>query len=149
MTVILLAHSYFLRLDTKQWEKMRPYPPLGTLYAAEVLRNVGHDVAVFDAMLAEGEHEFADALSRHQPRHVVLFEDNFNFLSKMCLSRMRQAALTMVGMALGGWMSGVIFDLTGSYRVAFMNGIAFNLVNMAIAMVLLGRSRKQGRALAV
>jgi len=49
---------------------------------------------------------------------------------------------TMVGMALGGWMSGVIFDLTGSYRVAFMNGIAFNLVNMAIAMMLLGRSRR-------
>jgi cyanate permease len=47
---------------------------------------------------------------------------------------------TMVGMALGGWMSGVIFDLTGSYRVAFMNGIAFNLVNMAIALMLLGRS---------
>ena len=49
---------------------------------------------------------------------------------------------TMVGMALGGWMSGVIFDLTGSYRMAFMNGIAWNLVNMAIAMMLLGRSRK-------
>ncbi len=99
MSAILLAHSYFLRLDPKQWEKMRPYPPLGTLYAAEVLRNVGHDVAVFDAMLAEGEYEFADALSRHQPRHVVLFEDNFNFLSKMCLARMREAALAMVTMA--------------------------------------------------
>jgi anaerobic magnesium-protoporphyrin IX monomethyl ester cyclase len=99
MTAILLAHSYFLRLDPKQWEKMRPYPPLGTLYAAEVLRNRGYDVAVFDAMLAEGEHEFEDALSYRQPRHVVLFEDNFNFLSKMCLARMREAALTMVGMA--------------------------------------------------
>ena len=50
---------------------------------------------------------------------------------------------TMAGMALGGWMSGVIFDVTGSYRVAFMNGIAFNLVNMAIAIMLLGRSRRQ------
>jgi anaerobic magnesium-protoporphyrin IX monomethyl ester cyclase len=99
MTGILLAHSYFLRLDPKQWEKMRPYPPLGTLYAANVLRQRGHDVAVFDAMLAEGEHEFEIALRLHQPRHVVLFEDNFNFLSKMCLTRMRQAALTMVEMA--------------------------------------------------
>jgi anaerobic magnesium-protoporphyrin IX monomethyl ester cyclase len=99
MTGILLAHSYFLRLDPKQWEKMRPYPPLGTLYAAAVLRDLGHDVAVFDAMLAEGEHEFRTALRIHQPRHVVLFEDNFNFLSKMCLTRMREAALTMVGMA--------------------------------------------------
>ncbi|MDP9464413.1 MAG: B12-binding domain-containing radical SAM protein [Actinomycetota bacterium] len=99
MTGILLAHSYFLRLDPKQWEKMRPYPPLGTLYAAGVLRDLGHEVAVFDAMLAEGEHEFEHALRAHQPCHVVLYEDNFNFLSKMCLARMREAALAMVTMA--------------------------------------------------
>lgn len=53
---------------------------------------------------------------------------------------------TLLGMALGGWMSGVIFDLTGSYRVAFINGIAWNVVNMAIALMLLVRSKKQGRA---
>ena len=55
---------------------------------------------------------------------------------------------TLMGMALGGWMSGVIFDLTGSYRVAFLNGIAWNVVNMAIALMLLGRSRKWGIAVA-
>ncbi|HET7730170.1 MAG TPA: MFS transporter, partial [Usitatibacter sp.] len=44
---------------------------------------------------------------------------------------------TLVGMALGGWMSGWVFDLTGSYRAAFLNGIAFNLLNMAIAVWLL------------
>jgi MFS family permease len=44
---------------------------------------------------------------------------------------------TVIGMALGGWMSGEIFDLTGSYRAAFLNGIAWNLVNMAIAFWLL------------
>ena len=53
---------------------------------------------------------------------------------------------TLMGMALGGWMSGVIFDWTGSYRAAFMNGIAWNIVNMAIAMMLLLRSRRQGSA---
>ena len=68
MSDVLLAHSYFLSLDTKQCEKMRPYPPLATLYAAEVLRDAGHEVALFDAMLADGEHEFADALRRHRPR---------------------------------------------------------------------------------
>ena len=45
-------------------------------------------------------------------------------------------------MAAGGWMSGVIYDLTGSYRAAFVNGIAWNLVNMAIAFwLLMGRLR--------
>jgi MFS family permease len=51
---------------------------------------------------------------------------------------------TVAGMALGGWMSGVIFDLTGSYRAAFLNGIAWNLLNMSIAFwLLLGRLRPQ------
>jgi len=48
---------------------------------------------------------------------------------------------TLFGMALGGWMSGAVFDLTGSYRAAFLNGIAFNLVNVSIATWLLRRSR--------
>jgi MFS family permease len=49
---------------------------------------------------------------------------------------------TLFGMALGGWMSGAIFDLTGSYRAAFINSVAFNLVNLAIALWLLRRSRR-------
>jgi sugar phosphate permease len=48
---------------------------------------------------------------------------------------------TLLGMALGGWMSGAIFDLTGSYRAAFANGLAWNLLNVAIAGWLLLRSR--------
>jgi len=48
---------------------------------------------------------------------------------------------TMLGMALGGWMSGKVFDLTGSYRAAFLNGIAWNLVNLSIAAMLLWRTR--------
>jgi MFS family permease len=53
---------------------------------------------------------------------------------------------TIVGMAIGGWMSGVIYDLTGSYQAAFLNGIAWNLLNMSIAFwLLLGRMRP-GRA---
>ncbi|HEX4985106.1 MAG TPA: MFS transporter [Burkholderiales bacterium] len=49
---------------------------------------------------------------------------------------------TLVGMAFGGWISGVIFDLTGSYRVAFVHGIAWNVANMAAALFLLGRARR-------
>ena len=47
---------------------------------------------------------------------------------------------TIAGMALGGWMSGWIYDLTGSYAAAFLNGIAWNLLNMAIAFLLLWKS---------
>jgi MFS family permease len=55
---------------------------------------------------------------------------------------------TLFGMALGGWMSGVIFDLTGSYRAAFANGIAFNLLNVSIALWLLTKPGRAERALA-
>ena len=47
---------------------------------------------------------------------------------------------TLFGMALGGWMSGVIFDLTGSYHAAFLNGILWNVLNISIAVGLLRRS---------
>ena len=46
---------------------------------------------------------------------------------------------TLFGMALGGWMSGVIFDLTGSYQAAFVNGLAWNLLNLSIVLWLLRR----------
>ncbi|MGI8527801.1 MAG: MFS transporter [Pseudolabrys sp.] len=55
---------------------------------------------------------------------------------------------TILGMALGGWMSGVIFDYTGSYRAAFANGIAFNLLNVSIAIWLLTQPGRYNRALA-
>jgi MFS family permease len=50
---------------------------------------------------------------------------------------------TLLGMALGGWMSGKVFDLTGSYDAAFVNGIAWNLLNLAIATALLARVRRR------
>ncbi len=52
---------------------------------------------------------------------------------------------TLFGMALGGWMSGAIFDLTGSYRAAFLNGLAWNLLNLSIAFWLLRRSGARAR----
>lgn len=56
---------------------------------------------------------------------------------------------TVLGMALGGWMSGEIYDLTGSYQAAFLNGIAFNLLNMSIAFWLLYIRRRKGPKAAV
>jgi MFS family permease len=51
---------------------------------------------------------------------------------------------TLMGMALGGWMSGAVFDLTGSYHAAFLNGIAWNLLNLSIVGFLLWRARALG-----
>jgi MFS family permease len=50
---------------------------------------------------------------------------------------------TLLGMALGGWVSGKIFDVTGSYTAAFVNGIAWNLLNLSIALFLFRRSNPQ------
>ena len=48
---------------------------------------------------------------------------------------------TLLGMALGGWMSGKVFDLTGSYHAAFVNGVGWNLLNLAVAFFLYSRVR--------
>src|SRR5690349_23827232 len=87
---VLLTHSYHLFYDRKQVRKMQPYPPLGTLYAAALLRQHGFSVALFDTMLEDPERGFPAALAVHRPKVVAIYEDHFNFLSKMCLSRMRE-----------------------------------------------------------
>jgi anaerobic magnesium-protoporphyrin IX monomethyl ester cyclase len=99
MSTVLFGQSYYLRFDPKLWAAMQPYPPLGTLYAAAYVRSRGYAVALFDAMLAGSEAEWEQALRRERPSFAVLYEDNFNYLSKMCLLRMREAALRMIGMA--------------------------------------------------
>ena len=99
MSQVLFGQSYYLRFDPKLWKAMQPYPPLGTLYAASYLRQEGYDVALFDAMLADSEEDWAQALDQHKPEYAIIYEDNFNYLSKMCLLRMRQAAFSMSEMA--------------------------------------------------
>jgi anaerobic magnesium-protoporphyrin IX monomethyl ester cyclase len=96
---VLFGQSYYLRFDQKLWDAMQPYPPLGTLYAASAIREQGYPVALFDAMLAEDERDWLDAIRREQPEYAVIYEDNFNYLSKMCLTRMREAAFKMIHMA--------------------------------------------------
>ena len=95
MTEILLTHSYFLRFDPKEYRAMMPYPPLGTITAASMLRSAGFGVALHDVMLADSEDEILGALEKHQPRLLIIYDDSFNYLTKMCLSRMREAAFRM------------------------------------------------------
>ena len=99
MADILITHSYHLGYDPKQSRKMQPYAPIGTLYAASALREIGISVAVFDSMLEDPSASFAAMLEAHRPKIVVVYEDDFNFLSKMCLTRMREVAWEMAGVA--------------------------------------------------
>ena len=82
---VLFTHAYHLAHDPKQLERGQPYPPLGTLYAAAMARSQGFRVAVFDSMLDDPWAGFALALENYKPHVVILYEDSFNFLSKMCL----------------------------------------------------------------
>jgi anaerobic magnesium-protoporphyrin IX monomethyl ester cyclase len=97
--VILLAHSNFLARDSKQLEKMKPYSPLSTLIAAALLRREGHEVALFDATFETGLDAFECKLSAISPDAVLLIEDNFNFLTKMCTTARRESALGMISVA--------------------------------------------------
>lgn len=99
MLTIQVGHSYFLRFDRKQWERGKPYPPLATLHVAALLRRMGHEVSLFDSMLAEGVDEYNASLRATSPKVVVIYEDNFNYLTKMCLGRMREAACEMIAIA--------------------------------------------------
>ncbi|HEV8579336.1 MAG TPA: radical SAM protein [Thermoanaerobaculia bacterium] len=132
MADVLLAHSFFLQHDPKQVEKMRPYAPLATLFAASHLRQAGHSVALFDAMLA-AEEEFAAALDRLRPRFVVLYEDSFNFLSKMCLEHARTAACRMSRAArdAGATVVAAGADVTDHPRPYLESGVQFALVGEA------------------
>src|SRR4051812_23908781 len=91
---ILFTHSYFLKFDSKQLSIGRPYAPLGTLYAAALMRKNGHQVAFFDAMFAQPD-DLNKALEE-KPDIIVIYDDGFNYLTKMCLTNMREAAFKMI-----------------------------------------------------
>lgn len=76
-----------------------PYPPLGTLYAASYLQSNNITVQLFDTMLASSEEELRLSLQRHAPKLLVIYDDDFNYLNKMCLTRMREAAFAMSAIA--------------------------------------------------
>ncbi|HUI61179.1 MAG TPA: radical SAM protein [Steroidobacteraceae bacterium] len=138
MLSILVCHSYFLRFDPKQVERGKPYPPLATLQVAALLRRAGHRVALFDAMLAEGVAEYEDKLAATQPDVVLLYEDNFNFLSKMCLGKMRRAACEMIGSArrAGARVIASGADVTDSPEPYLQAGADLALVGEGLATLL-------------
>lgn len=103
MAKILFTHSYFYRFDDKQWANKQPYPPYGTIYAAALMRADGHEVALFDTNLAHAPSDIVPTLDDFKPDFLVIYDDGFNYLTKMCLVKMREAAfeLTQLGKQRG------------------------------------------------
>jgi len=94
--LILLTHANHIYSDRKQVRKMQPYPQLQTLVAAALLRRDGHEVEFFDGTF---DRDFIPALDRRRPDLVAVCEDNFNFLTKMCLLENRKLAFEIAAAA--------------------------------------------------
>jgi len=130
---ILFTHSYFLRFDPKQWEQGQPYAPLGTLYAAALMRQNGYEVSVFDTMFATTAHNVGPALNATAPRFFVIYDDGFNYLTKMCLTNMREAAFDMCKLAKAKGCTVIVSssDSTDRYEQYLLEGADFVLIGEA------------------
>ncbi len=91
-----MAQCYFRVLDPKEYSRQMPYPPLGSLICAELLRREGHEVTFFDAMLGTPA-ELMEVYCSDDFDLVVFYDDEFNYLTKMSLSRMRETVLDLAG----------------------------------------------------
>ncbi|MHA4843580.1 B12-binding domain-containing radical SAM protein [Flavitalea antarctica] len=134
---IVITHSYFLRLDAKQWQIGRPYPPLGTLYAASSLRSANHDVTFVDSMFFHSPKDIIPALEAG-PDLLVIYDDGFNYLTKMCLTNMREAAFAMIGLAVSAGVRVIVSssDSTDHYQQYLEAGADFIILGEGEATLL-------------
>jgi radical SAM superfamily enzyme YgiQ (UPF0313 family) len=130
---ILFTHSYFLRFDPKQWATAQPFAPLGTLYAAALMRQNGYDVSLFDSMFVKNPAEVTGVIEEYKPDVFVIYDDGFNYLTKMCLTNMREAAFRMIRLAKERNCTVIISssDSTDHYAQYLDEGADFVLVGEA------------------
>jgi len=95
MAEIVLTHSYMLDFDPKQKRIGQPFAPLGTLYAASILKESGFSVYFHDPTLLKSPDQIIQVLQKEKPELLVIYDDGFSYLTKMCLENMRQIALRM------------------------------------------------------
>jgi len=133
MANILFSHSYFLRYDPKQWATGLPYPPLGTLYAASLMRENGHEVHFVDTMFASRPEEIISPIEKFQPDFFVIYDDGFNYLTKMCLTNMREAAFCMSRLAKERGCTVIVSgsDSTDHYESYLQKGADFIILGEA------------------
>ncbi len=130
MKNILFTHSYFYRFDPKQWDTKQPYPPLGTIYAASVMREAGYKVSLFDTALIDSPEKIIPFIEKEKPDYLVIYDDGFNYLTKMCLTNMREAAFRMAELAK---QKGIIViasssDAADHYEKYLSHGVDFVII---------------------
>lgn len=133
MSRILFTHSYFLRFDPKQWTIGQPYAPLGTLYAASLMRENGNEVFFYDTMFAHNANEIISPIEKHDPEFFVIYDDGFNYLTKMCLTNMREAAFDMIRLAKQRGCTVIVSssDSTDRFEQYLQEGADFILIGEA------------------
>lgn len=133
MKSILFSHSYFLRFDPKQWALGQPYPPLGTIYAAALMRQNNYAVSLFDTMFVSDPEEIKTALTESKPNFFVIYDDGFNYLTKMCLTNMREAAFSMCKIAKAEGCTVIVSssDSTDRYEQYLNEGADFVIIGEA------------------
>lgn len=133
MKKILFTHSYFLRFDPKQWATGQPYAPLGTLYAAALTRAHGYEISFFDTMFVKQPEEIIPGLEKISPDLFVIYDDGFNYLTKMCLTNMREAAFKMIRFAKERGCTVIVSgsDSTDRFEMYLNEGADFILLGEA------------------
>lgn len=121
---ILFTHSYFLKFDAKQLKTAMPYPPLGTLYAMAYLREKGYDVKLMDTMFCDSAKDIEKTIIEYKPDVFVSYDDGFNYLTKMCLTNMRDACFEMQTFAksIGSYVITASSDSTDRYEEYLKHG---------------------------
>lgn len=96
---ILLTNGYFYPLDDKQWKTAQPYPPLGTLWAGAQLRKHEYSIDFVDNCLEPNANKLIHKLQKSKPNYVIIYDDGFNYLTKMCLTVMRDEVMAIINEA--------------------------------------------------
>jgi anaerobic magnesium-protoporphyrin IX monomethyl ester cyclase len=133
MKNILFSHSYFMQFDPKQWSTGKPYPPLGTLYAAALMRQHGYGVSLFDTMFLSDPEDVLKTIEINKPKFFVVYDDGFNYLTKMCLTNMREAAFRMCKLAKEQGCTVIVSssDSTDHYKEYLDEGADFVIIGEA------------------
>jgi anaerobic magnesium-protoporphyrin IX monomethyl ester cyclase len=127
MSKVLLTNSYLYKLDAKQWRFKQPYPPLGALLAAAVVREAGFSVGFYDNNLQDDVDKIVPSFQNGPYKYFVIYDDGFNYLTKMCLTVMREASFRLA--AIGKENNCIVIisssDSTDHYEKYLFHGVDY------------------------